>query len=131
MEGLIRDYIIHIREDRKRCHRLQWQHTPSAIAHFFEMNDVIINWKKLKKFKGKKRQMVEDVPYTRDQIKTMIDLPSSRDRCMILVMASAGLRRGGFISHQNKRFAKDRQIQLIQNHSLQERARTIYNVLHS
>ena len=93
LEGLIRDYIIHLREDRKVSSATVAAYS-SAITHFFEMNDVIINWKELKKFKGKKRQMVEDVPYTRDQIKTMIDLASLRDRCMILVMASAGLRRG-------------------------------------
>ena len=58
------------------------------------MNDITINWKKLKKFKGKLRSVVEDVPYTRQQIKTLIDNTTLRDRCMILMMASAGLRRG-------------------------------------
>jgi integrase len=93
LEGLIRDYIIYLREDRKVSSATVAAYS-SAIAHFFEMNDVVINWKKLKKFKGKKRAVVEDVPYTRDQIKIMIDLATLRDRCMILVMASAGLRRG-------------------------------------
>jgi hypothetical protein len=58
------------------------------------MNDVTVNWKKLKKFKGRLRSVVEDVPYTRQQIKTLIDNATLRDRCMILIMASAGLRRG-------------------------------------
>ena len=39
------------------------------------------------------RRVVEDVPYTREQIKTLIDNTTLRNRCMILVMASAGLRR--------------------------------------
>ena len=34
------------------------------------MNDVTINWKKLKKFKAKNRYVVEDRPYSREQIKT-------------------------------------------------------------
>jgi uncharacterized membrane protein len=42
----------------------------AAIAHFYEMNDVTINWKKLKKFKAKNRYVVEDRPYSRVQIKT-------------------------------------------------------------
>jgi hypothetical protein len=68
LEGLIRDYIIHLREDAKVSSGTIATYS-AVISHFFEMNDVVINWKKLKKFKGKKRAVVEDVPYTRDQIK--------------------------------------------------------------
>ena len=93
LEGLIRDYFIHLREDRKLAPASIAAYSP-AIAHFYEMNDITINWKKLKKFKGKLRSVVEDVPYTRQQIKTLIDNTTLRDRCMILMMASAGLRRG-------------------------------------
>ena len=93
LEGLIRDYLIHLREDR-RVSPASIATYSAAIAHFYEMNDVTINWKKLKKFKGRMRRVVEDVPYTREQIKTLIDNTTLRNRCMILVMASAGLRRG-------------------------------------
>lgn len=93
LEGLIRDYFIHLREDRKLAPASIAAYS-AAIAHFYEMNDITINWKKLKKFKGKLRSVVEDVPYTRQQIKTLIDNTTLRDRCMILMMASAGLRRG-------------------------------------
>ncbi len=67
----------------------------APISHFYEMNDVEIRWKKLKKFKAKRRTVVEDKPYTRKQIKILVDSASLlRDKCIILVMASAGLRRG-------------------------------------
>lgn len=58
------------------------------------MNDIIINWRKLKKFKGKHHGVVEDAPYTHEKIKTLTDNASQRDRAMIMLMASAGLRRG-------------------------------------
>jgi integrase len=57
------------------------------------MNDVSINWKKLKKFKAKHYNFVEDKPYTREQIKKLVDVAQLRDKCCILLMASAGLRR--------------------------------------
>jgi hypothetical protein len=41
----------------------------AAIAHFYEMNDVGLRWKKLKKFKGKFKNVIEDRSYTRDKIK--------------------------------------------------------------
>jgi integrase len=66
----------------------------AAISHFYEMNDVMINWRKLKKFKSKHYSVVEDKPYTREQIKALVDAAPLRDKCIILLMCSAGLRRG-------------------------------------
>ena len=93
LEGIIRDFIANMRQDRKL--------SPStvsvriaAIAHFFEMNDVDLRWKKLKKFKGKFRNIIEDKPYTREQIKKLIDRAVLRDKATIALMASSGMRRG-------------------------------------
>ena len=42
-----------------------------------------INWKKLNKFKGRLKTIVEDKPYTRMQIKTLVDGATSlRDKCI-------------------------------------------------
>lgn len=71
LEGLIRDFIIYLREDKKVSPSTVMSYT-SAIAHFYEMNDVAINWKKLKQFKGKYRAVIEDVPYRRDQIQVAV-----------------------------------------------------------
>lgn len=105
LEGLIRDYIIHMREDRKLAPASIANYC-AAISHFFEMNDVTINWKKLKKFKGRLRRVIEDVPYTRDQIKILVDNATLRDRCVILLMSSAGLRRGALPSLMLKDLTK-------------------------
>ena len=58
------------------------------------MNDATIKWKKLKKFKAKHYNIIEDRPYSREQIKTLVDAAPLRDKCIILLMSSAGLRRG-------------------------------------
>jgi integrase len=97
LEGLIRDYLIYLREDRKVSPASISVYS-SAITHYYETNDITINWKRLKKFKGRLRSVVEDVPYTRNQIKALLDRAGLRDRCMILMMASAGLRRGALTS---------------------------------
>ena len=70
------------------------------------MNDITINWKKLKKFKGRLRRVIEDVPYTRDQIKIPRRQCHIKDRCIILLMASAGLRRGAIPSIMLKDLTK-------------------------
>jgi site-specific recombinase XerC len=93
LEGLIRDYIIHLRRERNLSPATVSTYL-AAITHFYEMNDTTIKWKKLKKFKAKHYNVVEDKPYTREQIKTLVDAAPLRDKCIILLMSSAGLRRG-------------------------------------
>lgn len=51
LEGIIRDYITHIRQDRKLSPASVSLYI-AAVAHFLNMNDVVINWKKIKKYKG-------------------------------------------------------------------------------
>jgi integrase len=93
IEGLMRDFIIYMREDRK--------FSPATISvriagvsHFYEMNDVILNWKKIKKIKGRLRTVIEDRPYSRQEIKKMMDMAPLRDKAVICLMASSGMRRG-------------------------------------
>ena len=93
LEGIIRDFMIYLKEERHSSPATVRTYT-NCIAHFYKMNDVIINWDKLKKFKGRYHGVVDDVPYRRDQIKTLIDNCPARDKAMILLMSSAGLRRG-------------------------------------
>ena len=71
LEGLIRDFITYQRHERKLAPSTVSSYL-SPIAHFYEMNDVRLNWKRLNKFKGRLRNAIEDVPYTRDQIKTLM-----------------------------------------------------------
>ena len=58
------------------------------------MNNYILNWKRLKKFKAKHRPVVEDKAYTREQIKKLVEVAPLRDKAIILLMASSGMRRG-------------------------------------
>jgi integrase len=93
LEGLIRDYITHLKVDQKLAYNSVNMYVAS-ISHFYQMNDVSLNWKKLSKFKGKRRLAVEDKPYTKEQIRQLLDFADLRTKCMILLMSSAGLRRG-------------------------------------
>ncbi|HEY1248212.1 MAG TPA: site-specific integrase, partial [Nitrososphaera sp.] len=51
-----------------------------------------------KKFKAKHYNIIEDKPYTREQIKKLVDYAQIRDKCIVLLMCSAGLRRGALAS---------------------------------
>jgi integrase len=67
----------------------------AALNKFFAMNDVTtLNWKKIHSFEGEKEKQTEDRPYTHSEIHTLIDNASLRDKSIILLMSSAGLRVG-------------------------------------
>jgi integrase len=94
LEGMIRDYIIHSKTAKKLSYNSVRLYV-AAIAHFFTFNDITLNWKKLAKFKGNKRLVAEDKPYSKEQIRGLLDFADLRLKCIILLMCSAGLRRGG------------------------------------
>ncbi|HEY7080969.1 MAG TPA: hypothetical protein VH500_14815, partial [Nitrososphaeraceae archaeon] len=93
LEGLIRDYIIYLRHERNLAPATISSYI-APISHFYQMNDVTINWKKLNKFRAKYYSVIEDKPYSKEQIKALVDVAMLRDKCIILLMCSAGLRRG-------------------------------------
>ena len=93
LESRIRDYIVYLRHDRKLAPATVSSYI-APIIHFYEMNSLSVHWKRLKKFKAKSRAIVEDKPYTKEQIKKLVEAAPMRDKAMILLMASSGMRRG-------------------------------------
>jgi site-specific recombinase XerD len=67
----------------------------AALNKFYAMNDVTtLNWKKIHSFEGEREKQTEDRPYTHSEIRTLVDSASLRDKAIILLMSSAGLRVG-------------------------------------
>lgn len=68
----------------------------SAIKHACEMNDVIINWKKLKKFinsdKTENSINGKDRGYTDKEIQKILEFSDQRLKTAFLVLASTGIR---------------------------------------
>jgi integrase len=87
LEDKIRDYITFLKVDKKLSSNTINLYV-AAIAHFYSMNNVILNWKRLSKFKGKKRLVVEDKPYTKEQIRQLLEFADLRVKCIILLMCS-------------------------------------------
>jgi integrase len=69
-----------------------------AIFHFFEMNDVLLNRRKINKFMPANRQTHDDRAYTHEEISQILLKCDERSRVMILLMASTGLRIGALDS---------------------------------
>jgi integrase len=70
----------------------------NGIYHFYDMNDVPLNKKKLNMFKGEFARKVVDKAYTHEQISNILNFSDLRMKVMILLMASSGLRIGALPS---------------------------------
>jgi integrase len=68
----------------------------AAILHFFEMNDVILNTKKIKRFlPADEGHYQGDRPYSTNEIEVLLSKCDVRSRVIILLMTSTGMRIGG------------------------------------
>jgi hypothetical protein len=70
----------------------------SALKHACEMNDVVLNWKKLKKFIKSEKTDNEisgkDRAYTHQEIQKILGFCDQRSRTAFLLLASTGVRIG-------------------------------------
>jgi hypothetical protein len=66
------------------------------VKLFCEMNDIILNWRKINKLLLHGNDNAADEAYTKEQIKKMLEYSDLRAKIPILFMASSGMRLGGF-----------------------------------
>jgi integrase len=77
------------------------------------MNDITtLNWKKIKSFEPERVKVAEDRPYNHSEIKSLIDRATLRNKCIISLMASSGIRVGGIPS------LRIRDLELIDEYSI-------------
>jgi integrase len=109
LESMVIGYVEYLR-DKRRAHNTIQLHC-AAIFHFFEMNDVILNKRKIMRFVPPDESpsssasqgdyyadgVGEDKPYTLEDICRIINEGcggDTRSRVIVLLMASTGMRIG-------------------------------------
>jgi len=65
-----------------------------ALTHFFSINDVTINRKKIKKFMSDSENKYEYRSYTAEEIGRLLLTCDKRERAIILILSSTGMRVG-------------------------------------
>ena len=65
-----------------------------AIYHFYDMNDIVLNKKKINSFKGESTRKVIDRAYTYDEIQKILNVSDLRTKVIVLLMVSSGCRVG-------------------------------------
>ena len=87
-ESKIIDYILLQKGFKSR------QLTINTLKKFYEMNDVILNWKKIKCYMGEEQKLNEDRCYTHEEIRRLLNVCDLRMKLVVLLMASSGMRIG-------------------------------------
>jgi integrase len=95
IQSNIIDYLIELKEKRGLAFKSRCLYS-TALHHFYDMNDIYLNWKKINSFIGGDEQIktVKDRPYTYEEIKRLLEKCAERERVVILLMASTGMREG-------------------------------------
>lgn len=91
----LRDKIVKYFLEKKHFRRSTQSVALAAIKHFCEMNDIILNWKKINKFAlNSNIPKLQNRAYTHEEIKQTVDYSDHRVMTIFLVLASTGVRVG-------------------------------------
>jgi integrase len=66
----------------------------AAIRKFYAMNDLVLNWEKIHSFEPEPLKVSEDRPYNHSEIKQLVEHANLRNRAVVLLMSSTGIRLG-------------------------------------
>ena len=79
-----------------------------AVRLFLEMNDIILNWKKIKRMLPTIRRYALDRVATLEELREILDAADVRGKALTLVLVSSGLREGAVpilrVSDYSKKF---------------------------
>jgi integrase len=96
IESQIIDFIMSLRQDGVSYATIKFLVSP--IFTFYQLNDVLLNRKKVSRYLGEFKRVVKDQAYTAEQIQTALQNADIRMRMIILILASAGCRVGSLPS---------------------------------
>jgi integrase len=88
------DFIVHCKSTRNLAPKTISLYL-AGVRHFYDQADIVqLNWKKINKFKPEHYNVAEDRGYTRDEVSKVISLCDMRNKAVILLLFSSGIRVG-------------------------------------
>lgn len=65
-----------------------------AVIHYYRINDVLLNTKKINMYVPEHRRVRKDRAYTHEEISKMLEIADERMRSILLLLSSSGIRIG-------------------------------------
>jgi hypothetical protein len=92
IESQIIDYIMSLKKSGVLYRTIQFLIAP--IFTFYQLNDVLLNRKKVSRYLGEYKRAVKDRAYTSEQLLTALQTADARMRMILLILSSTGARIG-------------------------------------
>jgi integrase len=86
----------------------------AAICTFYVMNDIILNRKKIGKYLGEQVRAKKDRAYTIEEIRRLLEVCDERQKVIVLLLASTGMRLGALCALEVQHLIKWPEFQLYQ-----------------
>src|SRR5437867_3775744 len=104
IQDTLTKYVIFMRDKKLSYSSIKGRMSP--IITFLELNDILVNKKKIKRFYGEEKKSVRDEAYSRENIEKMLSQAKLRVKVMILVYSSTGIRRDAILDLKLKHLKK-------------------------
>jgi integrase len=86
------EYMIHLKNPPCSLRYATRSQYLAAVITFYELNEVILNKKKIYRYLGEEERPIENRGYTSEEIAKMLEFCDERVRAIILFLASSGIR---------------------------------------
>jgi integrase len=100
-EKKIIEYIKYLKKEKELSYS-SLQVVIASLKNIYVMNDVVLNWDKIRRYLGEHEKTVEDKAYSHEQIKKLLQFANLRAMVTILLLASSGMRRGALPGLKSK-----------------------------
>ena len=104
IEKLIIEYVKYMRDNNLSSSSIKGRISP--ILTFLQLNDVVVNKKKIVRYYGEQKKTVKDLAYTNGDIQKMLAKSKPRTNVMILIYASTGIRKSAILDLKLKHLKK-------------------------
>jgi site-specific recombinase XerD len=113
LEQQIIEFLVEMRQVQKLSYGIINTRL-AAIKKFYEMNDIVFNWKKISSYLPENIRVNKDRAYTIEEVQTMLTKCDERMRLVILLLVSTGVRLGAVVDLKLKHLTKIEKYKLYQ-----------------
>jgi integrase len=92
IQNQIIDYLINLKNPPLSLRYATRSQYLAAIMTFYDLNEVILNKKKIYRYLGEEEKPIENRGYTREEIAKMLEVCDERVKALILLLTSTGVR---------------------------------------
>jgi integrase len=92
IQNQIIDYLILLKNPPHSLRYATRSQYLAAIMTFYDLNEVVLNKKKIYRYLGEEERPIENRSYTTDEIRRMLEVSDERVRAILLFFVSTGVR---------------------------------------